>query len=255
MGQQRKPHMIGNWKMNQDLKSIEGFFAEVKGNLPTEQVNCWISPQNLHVMKCLSLADSGMEIGAQNCATENSGAFTGENSPEALKDLGASFTLIGHSERRTLFGETSDSLNVKVHKALENKLTVVFCIGETLEEREAGKTFDVLKEQMVEGLANISKEQAANIIVAYEPVWAIGTGKVATAEQAEEAHQFLRKLMANDLGLDAEQSIILYGGSVKPGNVDKLMSCANIDGALVGGASLKPADYQALCQAAKNSIQ
>ncbi len=172
------------------------------------------------------------------------GAFTGEVSPGLLKDVGCQYVIIGHSERRQLFGETDQLINSKAHALIDAGLGVIFCIGETLEEREAEQMFDVLRRQIRLGLKNLSTEQMVDVVVAYEPIWAIGTGKTATNEQAQEAHTFIRALLAE---LYSEQTAkgtrILYGGSVKPGNIDSLMGQPDVDGALVGGASLKAEDF------------
>jgi triosephosphate isomerase len=223
--------IVGNWKMNQKVADIQAFFAEMPAT-----IEAWVAPQALHLPLCLSLARN-IKIGAQNCAQKTSGAFTGETSAEALKDLGAHFVIIGHSERRQIFKETHGELLEKTQTALGQGLKVIFCVGETLAERESGKTMDVVKAQ----LNNLPA--SPEIIVAYEPVWAIGTGKVATPEQAQEVHAFIRQQLPN-----SEKTKILYGGSVKPENVKTLMGQKDIDGALVGGASLKAKDFLALCQ-------
>jgi triosephosphate isomerase len=223
--------IVGNWKMNQKVTDIKAFFAEMPSTL-----EAWFAPQALHLPLCLSLAKN-IKIGAQNCAQKTSGAFTGETSAEALKDLGAHFVIIGHSERRQIFKETHGELLEKTQTALGQGLKVIFCVGETLAERESGKTMDVVKAQLV------NLPASPEIIVAYEPVWAIGTGKVATPEQAQEVHAFIRQQLPN-----GTKTKILYGGSVKPDNVKTLMGQKDIDGALVGGASLKAKDFLALCQ-------
>lgn len=247
----REIHVFGNWKMNQNKGDIYKFFEELGDSLSELKCQKGISPQFIHLPLALELAtDYGIEIGAQNCSHESKGAFTGDVSPTGIKDLGASFTLIGHSERRAIFNEDHALLAQKTKLALENGLKVVFCIGETLEEREADKTLEVLQTQLSEGLKGIAKDQLENIILAYEPVWAIGTGKVATPEQAEEAHQFIRQYASDNLGFSAEELIILYGGSVKPSNAEGLFKMSNIDGGLVGGASLIADDYLALCKIA-----
>lgn len=223
--------IVGNWKMNQKIADIKFFFSEIPQGL-----EAWIAPQALHLPLCLSLAKN-IKIGAQNCAQKTSGAFTGETSAEALKDLGAHFVLIGHSERRQIFKESHAELLEKTTTALAQGLKVIFCVGETLEERESGRTMDVVKAQLM------NLPASPEIIVAYEPVWAIGTGKVASPEQAQEVHAFIRQQLT-----EGAKTKILYGGSVKPDNVASLMSQKDIDGALVGGASLKAKDFLALCQ-------
>jgi triosephosphate isomerase len=186
-----------------------------------------------------ALAGSEVIIAGQNVCWEEQGAYTGEISPVMLKDLGATAAIVGHSERRQIFGENDDLINRRVTGALGFGLTVVLCVGETLEERESGQTLAVLETQVQGGLEQVSGEDLARIVVAYEPVWAIGTGKTATTEQAQEAHAFIRRLIGKryEKGL-ADQMRILYGGSVKPANIDELMAQPDIDGALVGGAAL-----------------
>ncbi|EQC45667.1 triose-phosphate isomerase [Bacteriovorax sp. Seq25_V] len=237
----RKTLVVGNWKMNQSLGDIEAFFTTVKASNFTDEA--WIAPQALHLSKLIELAPKNFKTGAQNCSYENSGAFTGEVSPTSLKELGCEFVILGHSERRAIFKETHEELNLKVKKALVNNLKVIFCIGETLEERESGKIEAVLGEQLKKGLQGVS---SSDVIVAYEPVWAIGTGVTATPAQAQETHEFVRKFLKEETELNAEETLILYGGSVKPDNAKELFSCADIDGGLVGGASLKAESFMGL---------
>ncbi|MGC9796344.1 triose-phosphate isomerase [Fervidobacterium riparium] len=186
------------------------------------------------------VSSSNIKLAAQNMYFEDIGAFTGEVSPKMLKELGVEAVIIGHSERRKIFGETDELINKKVKKALKEGLTPIFCIGETLEEREKGLTFCVLEKQVREGLYGISADEVTRVVIAYEPVWAIGTGVVATPQQAQEAHEFVRKLLGQIYGEEVAQSVtILYGGSVTPENFFGLFVKKDIDGALVGGASLK----------------
>jgi len=186
------------------------------------------------------VSSSNIKLAAQNMYYEDSGAFTGEVSPKMLKELGVQAVIIGHSERRRIFGETDELINKKIKKALAEGLTPIFCIGETLEERQKGLTFCVLEKQVREGLYGINAEEVKRVVIAYEPVWAIGTGVVATPEQAQEAHEFVRSLLAKIYSDEVAQSItILYGGSVTPENFFGLFVKPDIDGALVGGASLK----------------
>jgi triosephosphate isomerase len=249
----RKMFIVGNWKMNQNLDSIESFFT----NLSLEDSICetWVSPQSLHVSTVIaksSQAGKPFFVGGQNISEQNNGAFTGENSAESLQDLGATFTLVGHSERRSLYKEDHDLLNKKTKQALSKNLTVIFCVGEQLEERKNGMTEAVLKYQLTEGLKGYPTDQLSQsrLIIAYEPVWAIGTGEVATTEQAQDAHHFIRKVLTDDLDLQGDLTPILYGGSVKPSNAEGLLSQKDIDGALVGGASLKGQDFSQLAQIA-----
>ena len=194
------------------------------------------------LLSCLAdmLTSSNIALGAQDLFWEEEGAFTGEVSAQMIKDAGCQFVIIGHSERRQYFAETNDSVNKKLKAALKHALTPIVCIGETLKEREANSTFKVLEGQLTGGLSGINQEEAARIVIAYEPVWAIGTGKTATSAQAEEAHKYIRDLLAKLYDLETADSIRLqYGGSVKPENISELMQQPDIDGALVGGASLR----------------
>ena len=244
----REIHIVGNWKMNLTMHEISNFFIEMTKMKMELKCKAWIAPQALHIpiLKEIAFTTGAIQIGAQNCSHADSGAFTGEISPVALADMGVEFVIIGHSERRTIFGEKNEILNEKVLNALKHNLKVIYCVGETLEERESGSTFKVIEEQLTVGLKNLPADKAHLLLVAYEPVWAIGTGKVATAEQAEEVHAFIRTKLAHN----KEETVILYGGSVKPDNIDSLLRKDNIDGALVGGASLKASDFKQLCSIA-----
>lgn len=246
----REVHIVGNWKMNQTLEEISKFFIEMSKMKMELKCKAWIAPQSLHIpiLKEIAFTTGSIQVGAQNCCEHESGAYTGEISPLALADMGVEFVLIGHSERRTIYGEHNEVLNKKLLLALKHGLKVIYCVGETLSERENSETFKVIETQLTVGLQNLPEELAANLMIAYEPVWAIGTGKTASAEQAEEVHAFIR----GHLALNAEQTIILYGGSVKPDNIDSLLDKDNIDGALVGGASLKAQDFRALCMSASS---
>ncbi|ATH08947.1 triose-phosphate isomerase [Halobacteriovorax marinus] len=245
----REIHIVGNWKMNQELEQVREF-AKALEAMPSLNCQAWIAPQAIHVTTLLS-ATSKVKIGAQNCSNHNSGAFTGETSPKSLKDLGAHFVIIGHSERRAIFNEEDTLLNEKVLNALDNGLKTILCVGETLEQRESGEFKDVLATQLHSGLKGIKAADKENIIIAYEPVWAIGTGKVASPEQAAEVHTFLREELSKVEALDSEQTPILYGGSVKPENIEGLLEKVDIDGALVGGASLKADSFMELCKLSK----
>lgn len=234
--------MAANWKMNITPSEAEKFVAEfiplVKNNTQVEIVLCPSAPTIDRVSKLVK--GTNILVGGQNIHFEANGAFTGENNAAMLLDLKCTYVILGHSERRTLFGETNEIINKKVKKALESGLSAIVCVGETLAEREAGKTEKVLEDHVLNSLKGFTKEQFAKIVIAYEPVWAIGTGKTATPEQAEEAHAYIRKLLAGMIGQEGASAVrIQYGGSVKPENVKELMSKENIDGALVGGASLK----------------
>ncbi len=246
----RDTYIVGNWKMNQSLSSINEFFTEIQTLKLSTNVHGWIAPQAMHLSTCINLgAKLGIKIGSQTCSEFDDGAYTGELSCSSLKDLGVHFTLVGHSERRTIFDESHKVLNEKTKKALTNDLICIFCVGETLEQREADQTFKVVEEQIIQGLKDCTQD---NILIAYEPVWAIGTGKTATPEQANEVHGFIRNLVQEKLGWDGEKQIILYGGSVKPANIAELLSCEHIDGGLVGGASLKSSDFKQLTEASQS---
>ena len=237
-------YIVGNWKMNQDLSEIKSFFSELNSLPPQSGVHTWIAPQNMHIHYCLKTASVFFKIGAQNCSDQVSGAFTGENSPKSLKDIGAHFTLVGHSERRTLFGENDELLAKKTKTAIENGLKVIFCIGESLDQRESEQTLEVVNRQ-IQFLDEFGYSE--DLLIAYEPVWAIGTGLSATPEQAEEVHAFIRKTLIGFWGEEkANQVPLLYGGSVKPENVEELLAQSNINGALVGGASLVASKFKQL---------
>ena len=243
----RKPIIAGNWKMHKTIKEAVEFVNEIKGNLNDEAVDAVIcAPFTL--LKDLKEATEGtnVKVGAQNMHFEENGAFTGEISPLMLKELDIDYVVIGHSERTEYFNETDKTVNKKVLKALEVGIDPILCCGETLEQRETDKTKDVVKEQIIAGLKDVKEEDLKKVVIAYEPIWAIGTGKTATAEQANDVISYIREVVASVYGDLANEVRIQYGGSVKPGNVVEIMGQSDIDGALVGGASLQPADYIAL---------
>lgn len=236
----RKPLIAGNWKMNKTVsESIEFARDFVKAVSNVTDRDILICPPFTSLYPVSEIFNgTNVRLGAQNMYFEEKGAFTGEISPLMLKDAGCSFVILGHSERRHIFGESNELINKKVLSAVSHGLVPVLCVGELLEEREEGKTFDVVGSQLEEGLKGVSAD--SEFVIAYEPVWAIGTGKTATPELAEEVHRFLREKLSELFGSEKAESVrILYGGSVKPENVDGLMAMNNIDGALVGGASLK----------------
>jgi len=242
----RKPMIAGNWKLHKTLEESSTLVSElILGVADNSNVEIVVAPVYTSLGKVAeTLAGSNIKLAAQNCYPEPQGAFTGEVSPLLLKDVGCQYVIIGHSERRQLFGESNKLINNKAHALAGAGLGTIFCIGETLEERETEQTFDVLRRQVRLGLKNLSSDQMKNLVVAYEPVWAIGTGKTASDEQAQEAHAFIRALLIELYDEEtAKATRILYGGSVKPGNVDNLMSQPDVDGALVGGASLKAEDF------------
>jgi len=242
----RRPLIAGNWKLNKTVAEALDLVQSLKNELEDiEDADIVVAPVFTALAKVAdTLSGSNVAIAAQNCYPEKSGAFTGEVSPALLKEAGCGYVIVGHSERRHLFGEADAFINRKVKAVLAEGLSVILCIGETLEERESDRTFDVVRTQIGEGLEGLSAEDMQNVVVAYEPVWAIGTGKTASDEQAEEVHAFIRGLLNGTFGEEtAAATRILYGGSVKPENVDGLMAQADIDGALVGGASLKAPDF------------
>ncbi len=247
----RKPIIAGNWKLHktvaESLELANTLKTSLAGTTDTEII---IAPVFTALGKVAeALAGSNIAVAAQNCYPEATGAFTGEVSPLLLKDIGCSHCIVGHSERRQIFGEADQFINAKAKALLAENLKVILCIGETLEERQGGKMYDVLTTQIKNSLKDISAADMQNIILAYEPVWAIGTGQTASDEQAEEAHAFLRGLLQGMFDPEvAEATRILYGGSVKPANVDGLMAQEDIDGTLVGGASLKAEDFSRIVQ-------
>ena len=245
----RQKIVAGNWKMNNDLNESVTLINEIKEALvERDDVKAIIAPTFIALDKASQLL-SGTNIGlsAQNMCSEDSGAFTGAISANMLKSVGCEYVILGHSERRTIFGETDKLVNAKMKKAIAKNLTPIFCIGETLEERESGEMKNVIEKQVREGLDGISETDLAGTIVAYEPVWAIGTGKVATPEQAQEVHAFIRNLLKEMYSEElAENTTIQYGGSVKPENAAELIGQKDIDGALVGGACLKADSFVAI---------
>lgn len=239
----RKNVIAGNWKMNNDLAQSEKLIVELKNLLQNEKPNCdvIICPPFTSLSEASKLLKgSNIKLGAQNMYFEESGAFTGEVSASMLKSVGCEYVILGHSERRTIFEESDEVINKKIRKALSAGLKPIFCVGELLSERETGITNDVIKRQILSGLQGVTEEEVKNIIIAYEPVWAIGTGKTATPSQAQEVHEFIRDLIQIDYSLETANDVtIQYGGSVKPENAKELLSQKDIDGALVGGACLK----------------
>lgn len=247
--------VAGNWKMNNDLNGSINLISEIKKGLADKKLNVTtiVCPPFTSLETANALVkDSAVKLGAQNMYFEESGAFTGEISPSMLKSVGCEFVILGHSERRTIFGETNQTINKKIKTAVKHSLKPIFCIGETLEEREKGITFKVIETQVKEGLEGLSEAELSDMIIAYEPVWAIGTGKVATPEQAQEVHKFIRELIAKLYSKSfADKLIIQYGGSVKPDNSKELMTQPDIDGALVGGACLKADSFINIIESAE----
>lgn len=248
----RKKVIAGNWKMNKVLSEANSFVDEVKEKVPnSEQVEAIVcAPFPFLASLVEKTKGSKLKIAAQNMHFENDGAFTGEVSPVMLKDLGVTHVVLGHSERREYFAETDETVNQKTHAAFQHGLTPIVCVGETLEQREANETMGLIETQVQKALQGLSEEQVANTIIAYEPIWAIGTGKTATSEQANEVCTHIRNVVRELTSkATAEQVIIQYGGSVKPANVDELLAQSDIDGALVGGASLEVDSFLQLVEA------
>jgi triosephosphate isomerase len=245
----RKKIVAGNWKMNLDYNEGLTLFSEVinmvKDEVTGHQQAVVCSPFiHLHSLAQLAKGYNKVSIGAQNAHQAESGAYTGEISAKMLHSIGVAYVILGHSERRQYFGETNQLLAKKTDTALKHDLKPIFCIGETLEEREAGRHFDVIKTQLQEGIFHLSHEQFAHLVIAYEPVWAIGTGKTATSEQAQEIHAFIRGELAAKYNQQlAADTSILYGGSCNPKNAPELFAQPDIDGGLIGGASLKSRDF------------
>ncbi|HYK76691.1 MAG TPA: triose-phosphate isomerase [Daejeonella sp.] len=245
----RKKIVAGNWKMNMDYTGGIGLFSEII-NMVNDEVmgnqEVVVCPPYIHLSSLAQLAKNHTKIavGAQNCHQEDKGAYTGEVSAEMIYSVGARYVIIGHSERRQYFGESNAMLAQKVNSALKNQLTPIFCVGETLDERNNSQHFKVIKQQLEGGLFHLSETEFQAVVIAYEPVWAIGTGLTATPAQAQEVHAYIRKEIETRYGADiANSSSILYGGSCNPKNAAELFSQADIDGGLIGGASLKSRDF------------
>lgn len=248
----RKKVIAGNWKMNKVGSEAVQFVQQTAEHVkPSEQVDAIVCAPFPYLAQLVEKAKgTTIKISAQNMHYEENGAFTGEVSPVMLADIGVSHVVIGHSERREYYGETDETVNKKVHAAFAHQLTPIVCVGETLEQREAGETKSHVQQQVEQGLAGLTNDQVSNTIIAYEPIWAIGTGKTASSADANEVCAHIRKVVADSFSPEtAEQVIIQYGGSVKPDNVDELLAQSDIDGALVGGASLEPASFLKLVEA------
>ncbi len=245
----RRKIVAGNWKMN--TTPVEGIelLKEVaaKRSQACSCIDFVVAPPFTHLSEAVKVSrGTGIAVSAQNCAAEAKGAYTGEVSAQMIASLGVEYVILGHSERREYYGETSATLNKKMEQAYANNLIPIYCVGERLEEREAGKEFDVVRAQIAEVVYNLTAEQFAKLVIAYEPVWAIGTGKTATADQAQEIHAYIRKVLAEKFGAAAENTPILYGGSLKPGNAGEICGKADVDGGLIGGAALVADDFIAI---------
>lgn len=240
----RKKIIAGNWKMNTTPKQALALIEELKPLVKTEEADVVFCPPAVSLLLAVEAAkDSNIEIGAQNMHFEESGAFTGEIAPSMLTEMGVKYVVLGHSERREYFGETNETVNKKTLKAIEHGLVPIVCCGETLEQREQGITIDLVRQQIKIALKDVSAEDAKNVVIAYEPIWAIGTGMTATAEQADEVCGAIRQVIKEVYGAEVADVLrVQYGGSVNAGNAAELFAMPNIDGGLVGGASLK-ADF------------
>lgn len=248
----RKKIVAGNWKMNTTIAEGVELAKAIAANAPElpKDVHLVVAPPFTHLTSVAkALENSAVALSAQNCADQPEGAFTGEVAAAMIKESGCSYTILGHSERREYYGETSEKLVKKIALAFENGLKVIYCVGEKLSEREEGNHFEVVSGQISSVLFGLAAEQMKNVVIAYEPVWAIGTGVTATADQAQEMHAFIRKTLAAHFGEKvAEATTILYGGSCKPSNAKELFACPDIDGGLIGGASLKADDFLAIAK-------
>lgn len=252
----RKPIIAGNWKMNKTLSEAEEFISAVKDNIPSKDVvDSVVGAPNIFTQKLVEWTEgTELEVAAQNSYYEDEGSYTGETSPKALADLGTDYVIIGHSERRELFGETDEDVNKKAHAVFNNNMLPIICVGETLEHRESGETEAWVSGQVEKALDGLSADQVKELVLAYEPIWAIGTGETATPEQANETVQVVRGTVEKIYDEETAEAVrIQYGGSVKPANVDELLAQSDIDGALVGGASLEADSFLKLLEAANNN--
>ena len=250
----RRPIIAGNWKMHKTVQESINAAIGLKRKFYTfAEADIVICPPFTSLSKVSDqIMDSSIMLGAQDLYWEEEGAFTGDISPNMLKDAGCRYVIVGHSERRNIFGETDDDVNKKLKVALRHGMVPIMCIGERLEERDNGMTLEVMEKQLTRGLRDVAKDEVVRIIIAYEPIWAIGTGRTATPQQAQEAHRFIREFIERSYDREAFSKIrIQYGGSVKPENIAQLMAQEDIDGALVGGASL---DVNSFAEIVKNAV-
>lgn len=251
----RKPIIAANWKMNKTLEEAKSFMKEIKEMVPEESAvdSVVCSPALFLDALVKGAAGSDVRIGAENMHYEANGAFTGETSPHALQDLGVSYVILGHSERRQLFAETDEFVHEKVQAAFKYGLTPIVCVGESLEQREANEMEKVVREQVEKDMAGLPDEQAKQVVIAYEPIWAIGTGKSSSAEDANEACAYIRSVLREQFSDEVAEAVrIQYGGSVKPHNIEGFLKQSDIDGALVGGASLEADSFLKLLEAVKH---
>ncbi len=252
----RRKIVAGNWKMHKTLVESQALVTEIRGivrdELKNNNAEIVVCPTFLAIPSAVKLLEgSSIQVGAQNMHQEIQGAFTGEISAPMIQSIGASHVIIGHSERRQYFGETSETCSLKSKAAIQQGLTVLYCVGETLEQRETEQHWNIIEDQVIKGLQGITAEDMKQVVIAYEPVWAIGTGKTASSAQAQEVHAFIRDIISKQYGEQISSSVrILYGGSVKPDNAKELFSQSDIDGGLIGGAALKARDFFEIIQAA-----
>ena len=241
----RKKIVAGNWKMNNDLNESNSLIKDLLKESNNTNCQVMIAPSFISLQSSIvMLSDSNIEVVSQTMHHENNGAYTGEISAKMLSSIGIKTTILGHSERREYFKETHDMLKLKVNKALENSINIIFCFGEELKDRKSENHFSVISNQISESLFHLKESDWANIILAYEPVWAIGTGETASSDQVQEMHNFIRNFVAKKYNNELAESVsILYGGSVKPGNAHEIFSMQDVDGGLIGGASLNSKDF------------
>ncbi|WP_430412251.1 triose-phosphate isomerase [Kordia sp.] len=247
----RRKIVAGNWKMNNDLSQTEALLNDLIAQMPTTDASVMIAPTFVNLFQAFSvLKGHNIEVIAQNMHQAEKGAYTGEISAKMLKSVGVKTVILGHSERRAYFGEIDELLAAKVNTALTNDMEIIFCFGEELEDRKSGNHFAIVEAQLKNALFHLQQEDWKNIVLAYEPVWAIGTGETASPEQAQEMHAFIRKIVSEAFGKEVGNGVsILYGGSVKPANAAEIFSKEDVDGGLIGGAALKAADFIAIINA------
>lgn len=250
----RKNIVAGNWKMNNDLSETQELLSHLKLQMVKEpQAEVYVAPSFISLYNAFqSLKETPVKVAAQNMHFAEKGAYTGEVSAKMLKSIGVRTVILGHSERRAQFQETNEILSKKVSAAINNEMTAIFCFGEELKDRKSGKHFEVVKDQLENGIFHLPKEAWKNVVLAYEPVWAIGTGETASPEQAQEVHAYVRKIVADKYDEQtADEVSILYGGSVKPDNATEIFAKDDVDGGLIGGASLKAIDFIAIINSFK----
>lgn len=251
----RRKIIVGNWKMNLNMEAASALIENILSSINNfKHIDIGIAPPFVYLQLAVDMArNTSLTISAQNCYPKSSGAYTGEVSPSMLSDIGVKMCIVGHSERRQYFNESDDFISEKVRALLDIRISPILCLGETLEEREKGLTFKVVEKQVRNCLSLVKQDEILRVVIAYEPVWAIGTGRNATPEQADEVHEFIRNIITNiyDERISREVRII-YGGSVNPSNAYDLMSRENIDGALVGGASIRSDDFYEILRAIRN---